>query len=124
MTTTSSRILVAEDEMIIAIDLCETLEEAGFEVDGPYATVATALRAMERHKPDIALLDISLKDDLSYTLAETLVANGVEVVFHSGQHSRESIRSNFPGKPILLKPCPPAKVLKTVGTFDMQSNAA
>lgn|SRR6056297_2797670 len=114
MPTTLSRILVAEDEMIVAFDLCETLEEAGFEIDGPHATVASAERALEGTVPDIALLDVSLQDDLSYNLAKQLVARGVAVVFHSGLHTRDSVRRNFPDVPVLLKPCPPAEVLEAI----------
>lgn len=112
MPTTLSRILVAEDEMIVAFDLCEALEEGGFEIEGPHATVASAGRAIKRSLPDIALLDVSLQDDLSYNLAKQLIAKGVPVVFHSGLHTRASVTRNFPDATVLLKPCPPAKVLE------------
>lgn len=117
MPTTSSRILVAEDEMIVAFNLCETLEEGGFEIEGPHATVASAGRAVERSLPDIALLDVSLQDDLSYNLAKQLIAQGVPVVFHSGLHTRESVTRNFPDATVLLKPCPPAEVLEAIETI-------
>lgn len=117
MTTSVPRILIAEDEMIVAFDLCETLEEAGFAIDGPHATVASAMRAVERGLPDIALLDVSLQDDLSYGLAKHLVAQGVTVMFHSGLHTRDSVTRNFPGVQVLLKPCPPAEVLEAVASI-------
>lgn len=117
MTASASRILIAEDEMIVAFDLCETLEEAGFTINGPHATVASATRAIEHELPDIALLDVSLQDDLSYGLAKQLVAKGVTIIFHSGLHTRDSVTRNFPGAQVLLKPCPPADVLEAVSTI-------
>lgn len=108
------KILVAEDEMIVAFDLCETLEEAGFQIDGPHATIASARRAIDREQPVLAILDVSLRDDLSYPLAKDLETLGVTVIFYSGLHSRESIKRHFPEAKVLMKPCPPADVLAAV----------
>ena len=114
LPTSMPKILVAEDEMIVAFDLCETLEEAGFHIDGPHATIASARRAIDREQPVLAILDVSLRDDLSYPLAKDLEAQGVTVMFHSGLHSRDSIKRHFPDAKVLLKPCPPADVLAAV----------
>lgn len=122
--TTLPTILIAEDEMIVAFDLCETLEEAGFAIEGPHATVASARAAIAKHLPDLALLDVSLQDDLSYGLAKELRAQGVTVMFHSGIHTRGSIERNFPGAPVLLKPCPPSAILEAVAQlFDAPTMA-
>ena len=64
------RILVAEDEIITAFDLCDTFEEAGYEVEGPHPGISSAMLACQKEKPDLAILDIELVDGLAYELAQ------------------------------------------------------
>ena len=51
-------ILVAEDETIVAWDLCATVEEAGYTVEGPYTDISSAMLAYQKQKPDLAILDV------------------------------------------------------------------
>ena len=66
MTTTSSaekspvRILVAEDEALIRMDLVEMLREAGYEVVAEAADGAQAIELAQLHKPDLAILDVKM----------------------------------------------------------------
>lgn len=55
-----SKILVVEDEVIIADDICRNLEELGYLVTEPAISYTEALTVLENEKPDIALLDIQL----------------------------------------------------------------
>ena len=110
----SQRILVAEDEMVVAFDLCDTVEEAGFEVEGPHAGISSAMLAFQKEKPDLAILDISLHDGHVFPLARKLEAEDVPIIFHSGRHSREEVEEHFPRAITLLKPCPPADMLRAV----------
>lgn len=110
----SQKILVAEDEMIIAFDLCDTVEEAGFVVEGPHAGISSAMLAFQKEKPDLAILDISLNDGNVFPLAEKLVEEEVPVIFHSGRHSREEVKAHFPAATTLLKPCPPTEMIQAV----------
>jgi two-component system, response regulator PdtaR len=55
-------VLVVEDEVFIALDLAQVLEEAGHEVCGIAADKAGALRLGERFGPDAALVDLNLAD--------------------------------------------------------------
>ncbi len=59
------RILVAEDEALIAMMLTSSLEDAGHEVLGPAATLTEALALSEAAPPHLALLDIDLRDGSS-----------------------------------------------------------
>lgn len=111
---TAHKILVAEDEMVIAFDLCETVEEAGFQVEGPHAGISAAMLAFQKEKPDLAILDITLDDGNVFPLAKKLEAENVPIIFHSGRHSRCEIEQHFPHALTLMKPCPPAEVLKAV----------
>ena len=108
------RILVAEDELVTAFDLCDTFEEAGYEVEGPHAGISAAILACQREKPDLALIDIELADGLSYELAQKLLEDNVPVILHSERADAPEIAARFPGATMLPKPCPPAKLLQTV----------
>lgn len=108
------RILVAEDEFITAFDLCDTFEEAGYEVEGPHAGISSAMLACQKEKPDLAILDIELADGLTYELAQRLIDDNVPVILHSEPADASEVAARFPGATMLAKPCPPAKLLDTV----------
>lgn len=110
----SRKILVAEDEMVIAFDLCDTVEEAGFEVEGPHAGISSAMLAFQKEKPALAILDITLHDGVVYPLAQKLADENIPIIFHSGRHSPEEVAEHFPHATTLLKPCPPADMLQAV----------
>lgn len=107
-------ILVAEDEPMVAHDLCDTVEEAGFIVEGPFDDASSALLAFERHKPDLAILDINLQGGTAYSLAEKMMAQDVPVIFHSGAVTSDEVQALYPKASALAKPCPPAVILDTV----------
>ena len=108
------RILVAEDEYVTASDLCDTFEEAGYEVEGPHAGICAAMLACQKEKPDLVLLDIELSDGLTFELAQTLLDDNVRVILHSDARNTVALAARFPGATTLAKPCPPAKLLDTV----------
>lgn len=54
------KVLVVEDEIIIADNICDTLEDLGFETIEPAINYTEALALIETKKPDIAILDIQL----------------------------------------------------------------
>ena len=110
----SQRILVAEDEFIVAFDLCDTVEEAGFEVEGPHRGISSAMLAFQKEKPDLAILDVQLDDGVVFPLAQKLADENVPIIFHSGHHSREEVEAHFPTATTLAKPCPPSAMLKAV----------
>lgn len=107
-------ILVAEDEPMVAHDLCDTVEEAGFVVEGPFDHASDALLAFEKNKPDLAILDINLHGGTVYSLAEKMMAQDVPVIFHSGHVTSEEVQALYPNAAALAKPCPPNVILDTV----------
>lgn len=107
-------ILVAEDEMIVAHDLCDTVEEAGYAIEGPFGDPSSAMLAFQKQKPDLAILDINLAGGTAYSLAERMMAEDVPVIFHSGQVTSEEVQALYPKASALSKPCPPATILDTV----------
>jgi PAS domain S-box-containing protein len=97
------RVLLVEDEALVAMMIQETLSEFGFQVVGPLATAADALAAARESRFDAAVLDINLGDGLVYRLAEILDQQSVPFVFVTG-YDADSIDARFSGVPILQKP--------------------
>jgi response regulator NasT len=60
MPTALTRVVIAEDEAIIRLDLKETLEEEGYVVVGETGRGDSALELIRQHRPDIAILDIKM----------------------------------------------------------------
>lgn len=108
------RILVAENEYITGFDLCDTFQEAGYEVEGPHAGILSAMLACQKEKPDLALLDIELEDGLAYELAQKLIDDDVPVILHSDHVFAREVAARFPRAVTVAKPCPPADLLNAV----------
>ncbi|MFM5895719.1 MAG: response regulator [Novosphingobium sp.] len=96
------RVLVLEDEPIIAMLLEQMLEDAGAEVDG-HATLASAEAALNGTRPDMAILDINIHNDTSYALAGRLVTMGVPLIFASG-YGAGAHPEGFASIPTVTKP--------------------
>ena len=83
----SGRILVVEDDTLIALELCADLTQMGWEVIGPAASMEEANTLLDLNSdspPDCAVLDVNLNGILAYPLAERLQARGIPVVFCTG----------------------------------------
>lgn len=80
------RVLVAEDEYLVAIDLAESLSEMGIEVFGPAGAVSEALDLIATFgdRLDAAILDINLRDEFVYPVADELVARNIPFIFTTG----------------------------------------
>lgn len=79
------RVLVVEDEYILAEDLREELESVGSEVLGPVPTVAEALELLRSEPaPDIAVVDINLQGEMAWPVADLLRDMGVPFIFATG----------------------------------------
>ncbi|WP_114948587.1 response regulator [Microvirga calopogonii] len=79
------RILVVEDEYMMADDLQHNLEKAGAEVIGPVPSVADALRLLAAEENvDGAILDVNLRGEKAYPVADALRERGVPFVLATG----------------------------------------
>ena len=82
---TDRRILVAEDEYMVAEEVATVLAEAGAEVHGPVASVADALRLVAAEGGiEGALLDVNLHGEAIWPVVDVLLARGVPVVLTTG----------------------------------------
>jgi len=97
------RVLVAEDEFVIALEIEEALRRAGYEVVGPAATAEEAERLAREEPLDAAVLDADLRGGPSYTAADALAARGVPFVFLTG-YEAGVLPDRFRGRPVLGKP--------------------
>jgi PAS domain S-box-containing protein len=98
-----SRVLLVEDEALVAMMIQETLHEFGYQIVGPLNTASEALAAAREGHFDAAVLDINLGDGLVYTVAEILGVRGVPFVFVTG-YDADSVDPRFSEVPILQKP--------------------
>jgi PAS domain S-box-containing protein len=97
------RVLVVEDEAIVALEIEQNLQDAGFEVVGPAARVAEALELLKEFGCDAAVLDINLGSETSEPIARMLSEKGTPFVTVSG-YSPEQRPSGFRGGAFLAKP--------------------
>ena len=79
-TTTLPRVVVAEDEAIIRLDIVETLKESGFDVVGQAGDGAEAVRLALELKPDLVLMDIKMPGTDGLQAAEVLAEHNLPVV--------------------------------------------
>jgi DNA-binding NtrC family response regulator len=105
-------VLVVEDNWQVGKALKSALEGIGMLVAGPVATVADAERLLADRTPDLAVVDINLKGEFSYSLIDQMHAQGVRVVIISGY----AVLPNTTAKvaAILQKPFNRSVLLKTV----------
>lgn len=98
-----NRLLLVEDDALIAMAMKDTLIELGFDVIGPYSKVGEALAAVTNHDLNAAILDINLGGEPIYPVAESLMAKGVPFVFSTG-YGTEAIDARFASCRVLQKP--------------------
>ena len=98
-----NRVLLVEDEALVAMMMKDTLAELGFSVVGPVSRAAEALVTARVDELDAAILDVNLGGDLIYPVAEMLAARSVPFVFVTG-YDAESIDSRYAHVPVLQKP--------------------
>lgn len=100
------RILLVEDESLIAMMMQDMLASLGFVVVGPYGALDAALSAAQTADLDGAVLDVNLNGEAAYPVADMLAARGVPYILVTGYES-DGIRSGHAAAPVLQKPIEP-----------------
>lgn len=98
------KILVVEDEALIAMELGERLTDLGYEVLGPAMTLEEAEKLVAATRPDAALLDANLNGKSSIELGAKLVGQGVPVAFCTGYDRIKNLPPALAKAPLLTKP--------------------
>jgi DNA-binding response OmpR family regulator len=98
------RILVVEDNLLIADTVCDMLENWGCAVIGPVPDLERGLSLLAEERPDGALLDINLGGTLSFPLAAALEVQGVPFVFMTGYDEGTIFPPEFRGIRRVSKP--------------------
>ena len=107
-----NRIMVVEDEALVAMALRDTLDELGYVVIGPYSRIVDAMSALRSNHIDAAVLDVNLGGELVYPLADVLAAERIPFVFITG-YGADEINRRFASVPVLQKPIE-AEALKSI----------
>lgn len=75
---------MVEDEAVLAIDAAMILDDMGLSVVGPYATLDQGRASAEAEILDLAMLDINLRGEMSYPIADILNRRGIPIIFATG----------------------------------------
>ncbi len=98
--------MIVEDQALIAMSLEAYLEDAGFAVAGPFPSCADALRWLEYNTPQVAVLDVSLRDGSSLPIAQALKERNTPFAVYSGLPFTASLPEELKDVPWLEKPVP------------------
>ncbi|PZV33857.1 response regulator [Mesorhizobium kowhaii] len=112
---TCASVVLLEDEALIALDVEYSLRNAGFNVLGVFSSCAATLEWLKTNSPDVAVLDIDLRDGDCVSIAKVLCARKIPFVVHSGSPASSGYHD-----PIFLKgkwvakPCSPSDLADAV----------
>ena len=98
-----NRVLLVEDESLVAMMMGEALGELGYSVIGPCATAAEAAATIDSTDVNAAILDVNLDGELVYPVAELLAAREIPFAFITG-YGEESLSPRYANVPVLQKP--------------------
>ena len=107
------RVLVVEDESLVALDIENMLEEMGCKVVASVPRLVKALDLASRLDFDLAVLDINLAGEVVYPLAFRLAARGIPFLFSTG-YSTSTLPPELRDRPILKKPVMLASLKRAV----------
>lgn len=110
---TGFKVLVVEDDYLVAKELVTTLNAHGAVVMGPVADVTSSRALLTKAMPDCAVLDVNLKGLLVFELAEELVHRGVPPIFTTG-YDCSFLPPQFSAAPCLLKPIDMRSLIRSI----------
>jgi len=105
------RIMVVEDEYLVALYLTQSLEDLGATIVGPSNSVSDALALLSTEAPDMAVLDINLGRERVYPVAQALRERGIPFVFTTG-YDNWVIPQEYADQPRIEKPIDPAALVR------------
>jgi DNA-binding response OmpR family regulator len=118
--TSTCLVLVVEDHGVVAMALEDDLTNAGYTVAGPFSTCSDALPWLSTQTPDLAVLDIMLKDGPCKDLAAELTRRDVPFVVYSASSQHRNTLTEFMNAIWIEKPATGRMVLQALA--QLQSN--
>jgi DNA-binding response OmpR family regulator len=103
-TLNGKRVMIVEDEFLVAMELESELTDHGCVVIGPAGRSAPAMALLENETPDAVLLDLNLDGETPTALAEALTRRCVPFIVVSGYGSRQAEPEILRNAPRLAKP--------------------
>lgn len=97
------RVLVLDDEILIALMVSDHVEELGCELVGPVSTVADALELVTGGTIQVALIDVKVGAEASFPVADTLIQRGIPFAFMTA-YPESDIGRLYPGVTVITKP--------------------
>ncbi|MSU90039.1 response regulator [Rhodobacteraceae bacterium 2CG4] len=113
----AQRILVVEDDPIVAMDLADTLETLGYTVVATAHNVASALTSLHKTPPDLAVIDINLGRETSEPIARELLARGIPFLLSTGYEAEADPESVFASQPRIIKPFSSTELKERLGAL-------
>ncbi len=115
-STTLRRVIVAEDESLIRLDIVETLRENGFEVVAEAADGEQAVALVREHKPDLLVMDIKMPNLDGISAAEQLRDDRVPIVLLTAFSQKELVEraSEAGAMAYVVKPFTPNDLLPAI----------
>jgi PAS domain S-box-containing protein len=104
------RVLLVEDNAVVAMELAATLADLGCDVLGPATTLEEGLKLAAEERADAAILDMDLRGRPATPIAEALRARGVPFVFCTGFGDVGERDGRFAGVPVVRKPAASADI--------------
>jgi CheY-like chemotaxis protein len=107
------RILVVEDDFLIASQFARALTSFGVEIVGPVGSLGKAIELAETADFDCALVDINLRGLDAYPVADIILRRGSPMAFVSG-YDRSHLPERYKNVPLIQKPVDPAEVARAL----------
>jgi len=117
MSETKARVLIVEDEALVAMLLEDMLVDAGYTIAGTVSAIAQALEfvAASAADFDVAILDVNLRGQPIFPVAEALAETAKPFVFATG-YGAGSLPETWRGRPTLQKPFGAGDVERVLAT--------
>jgi len=111
----NGRVLLVEDEALVGMMMTDFLRDIGFHVVGPFGRVSEAIDALNGEQLQAAILDINLRGELIYDLADELTGRGIPIVFVTG-YGADAVDRRFADFPVLQKPVDSAALRRVLAS--------
>ena len=111
-----SKILVVEDDAVVAFDIISSLKDAGAQVVGPARTVSEAVELAKAENLNCGVLDVWLREGPVFPAASVLKEKGAGIIFHTGQSEFEELKQDWPQAQIVIKPARPELLMQALVT--------